>query len=404
MNSNISGRRPYTFDRVVRILFSVCGILATLYLLNILKGVLLPFLVACLIAYMLEPIVNWHQRLLHTKSRFLPVIMTLLEAIIALTAFFAIFIPYLLQECSSMAVMLKTYATKQIDIPYISNNIHHFIRQNLDLHRISNLLSKDQWEQLIKQSLSSSWNFLSSGLAFIIGILSWLIVILYVIFIMLDYEKLMLSFRQLVPHRQRNRVYGIFNDIKNAMNRYFRGQFLIAMTVGVLFSIGFVAIGLPMGVVLGLFIGILNLVPYLQLISLPITAMLCLVWTVSTGGDFWLIFWESMAIYIVVQCIQDLLLTPKIMGKFMGLNPAIILLSLSIWGCLLGFMGLIIALPLTTLVLSYYNLYVVGDSSTDSDDFNSSDHNENHIHSNQETTDSESSNSNISPIYNDLEE
>ena len=80
---------------------------------------------------------------------------------------------------------------------------------------------------------------------------------------------------------------------------------------------------------------------------------------VADGVDFWVIFWEAMAVYVVVQCIQDLILTPKIMGKAMGLNPAIILLSLSIWGSLLGFMGLIIALPLTTLLLSYYDLYVV---------------------------------------------
>ncbi|MDE6681157.1 MAG: AI-2E family transporter, partial [Muribaculaceae bacterium] len=97
----------------------------------------------------------------------------------------------------------------------------------------------------------------------------------------------------------------------------------------------------------------------LQLISLPITALLCIVSSVSTGGDFWIIFWESMAVYVVVQCIQDLFLTPKIMGKAMGLNPAVILLSLSVWGTLLGFIGLIIALPLTTLFLSYYDIYVV---------------------------------------------
>ena len=65
-----------------------------------------------------------------------------------------------------------------------------------------------------------------------------------------------------------------------------------------------------------------------------------------------------MAVYIIVQCIQDLVLTPKIMGKAMGLNPAIILLSLSVWGTLLGFIGLIIALPLTTLLLSYYDNYI----------------------------------------------
>ena len=66
-----------------------------------------------------------------------------------------------------------------------------------------------------------------------------------------------------------------------------------------------------------------------------------------------------MAVYLIVQSIQDLVLTPKIMGNAMGLNPAIILLSLSIWGSLLGFLGLIIALPLTTLVLSYYDQYVI---------------------------------------------
>jgi predicted PurR-regulated permease PerM len=65
-----------------------------------------------------------------------------------------------------------------------------------------------------------------------------------------------------------------------------------------------------------------------------------------------------MAVYVIVQVIQDFVLTPKIMGKAMGLNPAIILLSISVWGSLLGFIGLIIALPLTTLLISYYNRYI----------------------------------------------
>lgn len=352
-------RRPFTFDRVVRIFFTVCALIAVLFLLNTLKGVLLPFVVACLIAYMLEPVVKWNMRLLHIRRRFFPVVLALLETCVVVAAFCLIFFPYLVSECSQMADLIKAYATKQIQIPYVSEQVHRFIRENVDFDRLSRLLSRDEWKQIIKTALSSSWNFLTSGLSVVVGVLSWLIVILYVIFIMFDYDRLMLSFRQLVPHRQRDRVFRIMRDIKNTMNRYFRGQFLIASLVGILFSIGFLVIGLPMGVVLGLFIGILNLVPYLQLISLPICAFLCLVWTVSTGGSFWVIFWESMAVYVIVQCIQDLFLTPKIMGSAMGLNPAIILLSLSVWGALLGFMGLIIALPLTTLLLSYYNLYVI---------------------------------------------
>lgn len=352
-------RRPYTFDRVVRILFSVCVIIAVIWLLNLLKGVLLPFLVACLISYMLEPVVKWNMRWMHTQRRFIPVVLTLLQACFIIGGLAMLIIPYIASECAEMAVMLRRYATTQINIPYISQEIHSFIRQNLNFEYIYSLFSPETWSDMLRQAISSGWSFLSSSFAFVLGAVSWLIVVLYTIFIMIDYERLMLSFKQLVPHSNRRRVFRIFDDVKNAMNRYFRGQFIIAFLVGILFSLGFYIIGLPLGIILGLFIGMLNMVPYLQLISLPIAAILCMVATAGTGIDFWTIFWETMAVYIIVQCIQDLILTPRIMGKVMGLNPAIILLSLSIWGCLLGFMGLIIALPLTTLLLSYYDQYVL---------------------------------------------
>ena len=75
-----------------------------------------------------------------------------------------------------------------------------------------------------------------------------------------------------------------------------------------------------------------------------------------------------VAVYAIVQIIQDLILTPRIMGKAMGLNPAIILLSLSVWGSLLGLIGLIIALPLTTLLLSYYDRYIIRRDRSDGED------------------------------------
>lgn len=358
-------RQPYTFDRVARIIFTVCVIIAVIYLLDILKGVLLPFLVACLISYILEPVVQWNMRWTRLKSRFVPVIMTLLEATFWVAGACVLFIPYIVSECSDMASMITAYSQRRIEVPYISEGIHEFVRSNFDFNDLVKLLSKDEWQALLKEAIMSSWTFLTSGLALIVSILSWFVVVLYVLFIMLDYERLMLSFRQLVPHAHRKKVNRVVADIKNAMNSYFRGQCLVATLVGVLFSIGFLIIGLPMAVVFGLFIGVLNLIPYFQILSLPIAGLLCLVWTVNTGESYWVIFWETMAVYVVVQCIQDFFLVPKIMGKAMGLNPAIILLALSVWGSLLGFIGLIVALPLTTLLLSYYNLYVIEKSSID---------------------------------------
>ncbi len=352
-------RRPYTFDRVVRIIFSLCGFLLALYMLSILRNVLLPFFVACLIAYILEPIVLFNKKITRLKKRFIPVILTLLESICATALISWLLIPYLLEECASMAAIIRDYATSKIEIPYISQEIQDFIIQNVDFEKISRLLSRDQWMEILRNSLSQTWSFIGNSLSFIVGAFSWLIVVIYVLFIMLDYEHLTLSVKQLVPYGQRKKVFHIFNDIKNAMNRYFRGQFFIASLVGLLFVAGFMIIGLPMAVLFGIFIGILNMVPYMQLISLPIAAILCLVGSITGGPGFWMLFWETMAVYIVVQCIQDLILTPKIMGKAMGLNPAIILLSLSIWGSLLGITGMIIALPMTTLILSYYDLYIV---------------------------------------------
>lgn len=352
-------RRPYTFDRVIRILFSVCGLVAALYLLGILSDVLLPFFVACLIAYVLEPIVLFNQKVTRTKQRIIPVMLTLLEAMCAVGLIAWLLIPYLIQECASMTQIIKDYATSQIQIPYISKEIHEFIRDNVDFDKISRMLSRDQWIELLRNSLARTWSIIGSSLSFLVSVVSWMIIVIYVIFIMLDYERFILSIRQLVPYGQRDKVFHIFNDIKNAMNRYFRGQFFIASAVGLLFVAGFLIIGLPMAVLFGIFIGILNMVPYMQLISLPIAAVLCLVGSISGGPTFWVLFWETMAVYVVVQCIQDLILTPRIMGKAMGLNPAIILLALSVWGSLLGILGMIIALPLTTLLLSYYDLYIV---------------------------------------------
>ena len=155
----------------------------------------------------------------------------------------------------------------------------------------------------------------------------------------------------------------IVQDVKNGMNSYFRGQALIALLVGILFSIGFLIIDFPMAIGLGLFIGFLNLVPYMQLFGFIPTILLAILKAAETGESFWFIMICALAVFAVVQLIQDMYLTPRIMGHVMGLNPAIILLSLSIWGTLMGIIGFIIALPLTTLLLSYYRRFILKECS-----------------------------------------
>ena len=338
---------------------TIALILIALWLLNILKDVLLPFCVATLIAYMLEPIVQFNRRLLRLKGRLIAIILTLIEIIVVFGGLSWLFVPMMIHEIEQMAGMLAAYATAEFNVPYIPEAVHDFVVKNIDFNHFSNLLAKIDVAKICQNVVTGVWGFLSTSLSFVLSLLSWAIVVLYVVFIMLDYDRLYNLFHDMVPPRWRSVCFTIGHDVKTSMNNYFRGQALVSFIVGILFCIGFMIVGLPMAIVMGLFIGVLNMVPYLQLISFVPTGFLCIVYSVSNGVAFWPFFGKVFLVYCVVQVIQDLYLTPKIMGKAMGLNPAIILLSLSIWGTLLGFLGMIIALPLTTLCLSYYSRYVI---------------------------------------------
>ena len=352
-------RQPYTLDRTVRLIISVVAILGAVWLIHRLSDVLLPFCIATLIAYMFEPFVQFNRRLLHLKGRLVAIFITLSEAILFCAALCYFFVPMIVSEIREMSHMVEVYATTELKVPYIPDNVHNFLRKNIDFNQLSHMMESVDWTAALEETLSAAWSVVSGGFAIIFAAVSWFIVLLYVIFIMIDYDRLSVLFRRMVPPRSRPAVFRIASDIKRSMNHYFRGQALVAFIVGVLFSIGFIIIDMPLAVVMGMFIGLLNMVPYLQLISLVPATLLCLVYSVGNATPFWPMMGQCIAVYCVVQAIQDLILTPRIMGKAMGLNPAIILLSLSIWGSLLGFIGLIIALPLTTLILSYYNEFVI---------------------------------------------
>lgn len=350
--------RPFTFDRVVRILITIAALVGAYWLLRAISGALLPFCVACLLAYIFEPFVAFNKRMLRCRRNVLPILLFLVEffGVIALLGW--LLIPHIIDEIVTVGRLFNDYAASP-DNSYIPKAAHDFVVKYIDLQQIASVLTQDQWSGIVKESLSGTWTMLSGSISMLLTICSWFIVLLYFFFILLDYNKFMESMRSLIPKKYKPMVLKIAGDIKESMNRYFRGQTLVAFCVGVLFSIGFLIIDLPLAIIMGMFIGLLNMVPYLQLISLLPTTLLCVVYAAETNSSFWTIFILAMVVYGVVQLIQDLYLVPKIMGKTMGLNPAIILLSLSIWGSLLGFLGLIIALPLTTLLLSYYNTYVL---------------------------------------------
>lgn len=349
--------KKITFDSFIRSITLIIMIIGVGLLLRRLSSVLLPFFIAWLFAYMLYPLVRCLQYKCRLRNRIVSIVAALLIVAASLTGILMLIIPPIIDETTKFSEYLAPITREYLGNNNIIDNITRFIERFVNENNIVQLIQQDNVRDALQAAIGQFWGLITQTFGLIMGIFTVFTVFLYLFFILLDYEKLSEGWIHLIPADKRVFFQSLADDVEHGMNSYFRGQSLIAFIVGILFSIGFLIIDFPLAIGLGLFIGLLNLVPYLQLIGIIPTAILALMKSLETGQSFWIIALLALIVFAVVQTIQDMYLTPRIMGKVMGLNPAVILLSLSIWGSLLGFIGLIIALPLTTLCLSYYRRF-----------------------------------------------
>lgn len=351
--------KKITFDSFIRGALIAMTVVAAVLLINKLSSVLLPFAIAWWLAYMLYPIVRFLQYKCRLYNRVVSIIIALLLVLGVITGLMFLIVPPFIEEATKLSELLAPMANEYLGQSGIAENVERYVQRFFNENDIVQLIQQDNVRDALQAALGQAWNIIYQTLGFIVGIFTVFVVFLYMFFILLDYEKISNGWVKLVPRSQRAFATQLVGDVESGMNSYFRGQSLIALIVGILFSIGFLIIDFPLAVGLGLFIGLLNLIPYMQLIGIIPTVFLALMKSLETGQNFWLIMLLALIVFAVVQLIQDMYLTPRIMGHVMGLNPAVILLSLSVWGSLLGFIGLIVALPLTTLCLSYYRRFVL---------------------------------------------
>ena len=349
-------QKEITFDRFIRWTGIGLLVLAILLLMNYLSSVLLPFFIAWFMAYLLYPIVKFVQYKMHVPTRALSIIVTLIFVIAVVGGVVYLIIPPMIEQFQKLGELATKYIHNTAHITSIPETIQGWIQENQA--RIDEFFRSKDFTDALKTAMPQLFSFLGQTASVIISIVASLITLLYMFFILLDYEYLTENWIKIFPKKVRPFWSELMQDVERELNNYIRGQGLVALTMGVLFCIGFTIIDFPMAIGLGILIGILDLVPYLHTFALIPTALLALLKAADTGQNFWIILISAVAVFAIVQVIIDMIVTPKIMGKAMGLNPAILLLSLSVWGALLGFIGLIIALPLTTLLIAYYQRYV----------------------------------------------
>ena len=355
-------RREFTFDRIARMLVLSVLILLIYVAVQAIWSVILPFLLAGIFAYVMMPLVRFFQYTLRLRSRGLSVILTLLllGAVVYLAVIFII--PSINAEIEKTLQVISGYSSGQDILTMIlPRNIRNYLNGGIRWGNFPQQLSLEKVLENVKLLLDQVGGIINSTLSIFSWGLVFLIGLVYFVFILLDFENLGRGFISLFPKTLRPTIRTISMDLDRYMNNYFRGQALVAMSVGILLSIGFNIIGLPLATAMGIFIGILNFIPYMQALGIIPLGLASLLMAAQTGENAFVCMLLAYGVLMVVQIIQDMIIVPRIMGQTMGMRPSLILLVLSIWGYLLGFFGMLIALPITMFIYSLYMRYVLQD-------------------------------------------
>ncbi|GAD04941.1 hypothetical protein PORCRE_638 [Porphyromonas crevioricanis JCM 15906] len=356
-------RREFTFDRTARIVFLLLLLSFLAALLSGLKSVLIPFGLAWIFAYILLPWVRFIQYKLRVKYRLLSVIIVFLLIAGICTLMVLTIIPTIREEINKTWVLIQQYTNEDSILGILPDNIAKLLTNNANIGEFLQDISPENIFEGGRQIMDQ----LSGLVSGTISVMSWATVftmgLIYFFFILVDYESLIHGLIGLFPLNIRRTATMALSDVDYYMNNYFRGQAMVALSVGVLLAIGYRIMGLPLGITIGLFIGMLNFIPYMQILGiLPLTFLAGLS-AAQTGSNFFVVWAITLGILMLVQIIQDTVLVPHIMGRQMGMRPSLILLCITIWGTLLGFFGLIIALPITMTIYSFYMRLVVKDPS-----------------------------------------
>ncbi len=323
------------------------------------SSLLLPLTIAGVLALMLRPVV----RAVEQRLRLSPVmaVVTLYGVLLVATAgLLSYLVPILFRQIGDFIELAPELFNRTME--WIAETFPQWsavLEDSTDGHPLRELIEEFSGEigeaiTAAIPTLVQAGETLLAAVAMAIGLA---IIPVYLFFFLKsdrDPTENLGEFLPFLNKDTREDVVFLAREFVNIVVSFFRGQLVIALIVGVLLAIGFAAAGLKFSVILGLILGLLNIVPYLGvIIGLLITVPTALF---QPGGG-WELALLVVGIFAVVQSLESALLTPKIMGDRTGLHPVTIIIAIFFWGIALGgILGMILAIPLTAFFVTAWRL------------------------------------------------
>lgn len=312
-----------------------------------------PFLLAFILAYLLAPMVAWIEA--RGARRSMAILGAILPLLVITVGVFAITLPQMGEQAGELVNRLPQFGQKLIGllegirdriltIRFLTDDQRVWL-QNLSPEQLGRIL-QENGDVVIRNIWNWAWSLLQRVWS-IFGLLGYLVVTPVVTYYLLrDWKMMLARLEALIPPARREQAVGFLRQYDHALGGFIRGQLIEALLVAVLTSLGLTLLGVPNALLLGVTSGILNIIPYLGIVISAVPALV----VALTMADPISGLWRVVLVYGVVQFIDGNITGPKIVGDSAGLHPLWIMLALAVGGALLGFVGLVLAVPIAILV------------------------------------------------------
>lgn len=331
---------PIPWNRVAWVTGIVLFLALVVLLGSIISSVSIPLLLGLAFAYVINPLVDWLERL-HVP-RGVGVLMILVVLTAVLVVGLALAGPQIADEFRQLPAKLERLFENFA--PWVERTFGVTLPESIPaaLDALGKQLTQGRLTSLLEPTGNILGQVFSQSAAVLGGIIGVLALPIFAFFLARDFNRIFTYLRHLVPPASRPRVLGFFREFGTVMSGFLRGQLLVALILAVLYSIGLALVGVPLAYLVGIISGLGNLVPYLG------TFLGIVLATLMT-----LLSWEGIVklllvylVYALVQLLEGWLITPKIVGSSVGLSPFVVILSVLAFGELLGFFGILVAIPL----------------------------------------------------------
>ena len=303
-----------------------------------------PFLIAGFLFYLLNPLVKMLMKIKVKKFKVkrplaIAIVFLLLVSVLGLVISF--FIPRLIEQIKSLVIGLPGYLSElQRFLTNLFNNSHIDWLQKVDLHSYMNKF-EGSLTSILKKFILSLTTSLGSVIGTITSVTVTLVTVPFILFYMLkDGEKLIPTVEKFFPEHNRSKVARLLHEMSATLSRYISGQMIECLFVGTFSAIGYSMTGIPYALLVGLFAGITNIIPYLGP-YIGLMPALFLAFSKSLPTVFWVI-----VVCIVVQQLDGNLVYPNVIGKSLHLHPLTIIIILLVAGNIAGLLGMILGVPL----------------------------------------------------------